>query len=157
MSLAWGIASYAKVMRDARDDKARINRVGFALQAVWRAGTMISRVVALLCCASVIQTWFLLAISIHWLMMTFWTVKQKTDLCTTAWEERIYNAIVGVVYCFDFFNLKVQNKTIHRLNKLHYFLWRNSVGRAISAARRGFLHNHSNRKCWLFGSISSIF
>lgn len=117
-------------MRDARDDKARITWIGFALQAVWRTGTMISRMVALLLCASVIHAWFLLAISIHWLVMTCWTIKQKTDLCTTQWEERVYNAIVGgknittiflshikvvinviwifaVIYCFCFFNLKV--------------------------------------------------
>lgn len=39
-------------------------------------------------------------------MMTLWVVWQDTDFCTTLWEERLYNAIVGVIYCFCFFNLK---------------------------------------------------
>lgn len=94
-------------MRNSREDKAGITWIGLALQAMWRAGTMVSRIMALLVCASVIHLWFLLAITIHWFGMTIWTIKQKTDLCTTAWEERIYNCVVGVVYCFCFFNIKV--------------------------------------------------
>ena len=38
--------------------------------------------------------------------MTSWVVWQDTDFCATWWEERVYNGIVGVVYCFTFFNLK---------------------------------------------------
>jgi hypothetical protein len=72
---------------------------------------------ALLLCASVIHLWFLLAITIHWFGMTLWTIKQKTDLCSTAWEERIYNAVVGVIYCFCFFNIKVR-----KLYKRKYFI-----------------------------------
>ncbi|KZS02439.1 XK-related protein [Daphnia magna] len=93
-------------MRNSREDKERITWVGLALQAAWRTGTMVSRVIALLLCASVLHLWFLLVIAIHWVGMTVWTIKQKTDLCSTAWEERIYNAIVGVIYCFCFFNIK---------------------------------------------------
>ncbi len=38
--------------------------------------------------------------------MTLWVVFQDTDFCQSQWEERLYNAIVGVIYCFCFFNLK---------------------------------------------------
>lgn len=38
--------------------------------------------------------------------MTSWVVCQDTDFCTNVWEERLYNAIVGIIYCFCFFNLK---------------------------------------------------
>ena len=38
--------------------------------------------------------------------MTIWIVFQDTDFCSSKWEERIYNGIVGVIYCFTFFNLK---------------------------------------------------
>ena len=108
LSLACGIASYARTMRNTREDKARITWIGLALQAAWRSGTIVSRIFALLLCASVIHLWFLLAITVHWVGMTLWTIKQKTDLCTTAWEERIYNGFVGVIYCFCFFNIKIQ-------------------------------------------------
>ena len=38
--------------------------------------------------------------------MTGWVVWQKTDFCTNVYEERLYNAVVGVIYCFCYFNLK---------------------------------------------------
>ena len=43
---------------------------------------------------------------IHWLIMTAWVIWQDTDFCNNMWEERLYNAIVGFIYCFCFFNLK---------------------------------------------------
>lgn len=112
VSLAWGIASYARTMRNVHEGKARITWIGLALQAVWRTGTMVARIISLLLCASVIHNWFVLAISIHWLGMTVWTIRQKTDLCSTAWEERVYNGVVGVIYCFCFFNVKVTVEVI---------------------------------------------
>ena len=106
VSLAWGIASYARIMRNAHQNKNHLSCIGLSLQAVWRIGTIVARMTSLLMCASVIHTWFFLAFAVHWLAMTVWTLNQKTDLCTTAWEEQIYNSIVGVIYCFCFFNLK---------------------------------------------------
>ena len=38
--------------------------------------------------------------------MTAWVIWQDTDFCRELWEERLYNAVVGVIYCFCFFNLK---------------------------------------------------
>jgi hypothetical protein len=38
--------------------------------------------------------------------MTLWIIFQKTDFCQTPWEECIYNCVVGVIYCFCFFNLR---------------------------------------------------
>lgn len=38
--------------------------------------------------------------------MTIWVIQQNTEFCPTVWEERIYNCIIGLIYCFDFFNLR---------------------------------------------------
>ena len=38
--------------------------------------------------------------------MTIWIVFQRTDFCPSPWEECIYNCVVGVIYCFSFFNLQ---------------------------------------------------
>ena len=38
--------------------------------------------------------------------MTSWVIWQDTDFCKNPWEERLYNAVVGVIYCFAFFNIK---------------------------------------------------
>ena len=118
VSLAWGIASYARIMRNAREDKDELDWIGLSLQAVWRTGTIVARMTSLVMCASIIHMWFPLALAVHWLAMTVWTVKQKTDLCSTVWEERIYNSVVGVIYCFCFFNLKVCESNIFLFHSL---------------------------------------
>ena len=38
--------------------------------------------------------------------MTVWVAAQDTDFCNTWWEERLFNAVVGVIYVFCFFNMK---------------------------------------------------
>ncbi|KAF0296871.1 XK-related protein 7 [Amphibalanus amphitrite] len=38
--------------------------------------------------------------------MTVWVVLQRTDLFPNQWEERLFNVIVGGIYCFCFFNVK---------------------------------------------------
>lgn len=40
------------------------------------------------------------------MMMTIWVIYQKTDFCPTRPEEIFYNCVIGVIYCFCFFNLK---------------------------------------------------
>ena len=56
--------------------------------------------------ALALEQWVIIVLFVHWLAMTLWVVYQNTDFCTEWWEERLYNAIVGVIYCFCFFNLK---------------------------------------------------
>ena len=41
--------------------------------------------------------------------MTLWVYLQNTDFCDTWVEERIFNAVIGVIYLFCFFNLKEGN------------------------------------------------
>ena len=45
-------------------------------------------------------------LGIHWVLMTAWVVLQRTDFCPTQPEERLFNAVVGVIYVFCFFSLK---------------------------------------------------
>ncbi|KAF4520318.1 hypothetical protein B566_EDAN004378 [Ephemera danica] len=87
LSLAWAIAGYTRAMRLCRPDKQPVSWAALVLQAVWRAGTLTARIIALACCIA-------------------WAIWQRTDFCETWWEERAYNAVVGVIYCFCFFNLQ---------------------------------------------------
>lgn len=47
-----------------------------------------------------------LVAGVHWFAMTLWLVVQDTDFCATWWEERLFNAVVGVIHIFCFFNMK---------------------------------------------------
>ncbi|KAJ1524453.1 hypothetical protein ONE63_010950 [Megalurothrips usitatus] len=106
ISLAWAMASYTHAMRQARPDKQKATMPGLCLQAVWRAGLLVARIAALVLFSICCQAWIFLLLGIHWLGMTVWVVLQKTDLCSTPWEECAYNCVVGIVYCFCFFNLR---------------------------------------------------
>ncbi|XP_067141379.1 uncharacterized protein [Centruroides vittatus] len=106
ISLSWGISAYSKSMRIVRLDKQKLSLCGMFLQIIWRSGTVSCRIISMVLFASVFGSWLLLIMSLHWLVMTVWVIYQNTDFCTTWWEERLYNCIVGEIYCFCFFNLK---------------------------------------------------
>ena len=49
---------------------------------------------------------FFVFVAVHWLIMTVWIVSQQTDFCESKVQELFFDCIVGVIYCFNFFNLK---------------------------------------------------
>jgi len=106
VSLGWGIAAYSQALRIVRDDKGKLSWVGMILQILWRFFMLSARIVALVMLVLTLHHWSVLIIFVHWLVMTGWVVWQDTDFCNNPWEERLYNAVVGVIYCFCFFNLK---------------------------------------------------
>ncbi|XP_076168976.1 uncharacterized protein LOC143147540 isoform X2 [Ptiloglossa arizonensis] len=106
-SLSWAIGTYTKAMHKINPGHNEATWVVLTLQGVWRAGMLISRIAVLVLTAICLREWFLLFLGLHWLFMTVWVILQNTDFCPTIWEERIYNCIIGLIYCFDFFNLRV--------------------------------------------------
>ncbi|KAL1478453.1 hypothetical protein MTO96_035019 [Rhipicephalus appendiculatus] len=106
LSLGWGIAAYGKAMRLYRSEKQQLSWTGLILQTLWRFGTMTSRVTSMVLLACVCGVWTLLIVGTHWMLMTGWLVWQKTDFCPSRWEEHVYNAVVGAIYTFCFFNVR---------------------------------------------------
>ncbi|XP_019633244.1 PREDICTED: uncharacterized protein LOC109476675 [Branchiostoma belcheri] len=127
ISLSWAIAAYSKAMRQVRKDKKKITWGGLFLQTVWRIGMVSSRVLALAMFASVYKEWICVVIGVHWLLMTIWVCVQKTDFCDTWWEERLFNAVVGVIYCFCFFNIKEGRTRRHIVGFYTIMLLENSA------------------------------
>nr|CAD7434936.1 unnamed protein product [Timema monikensis] len=130
VSLAWAVASYTRAMRRTRADKSKVSWPGLLLQALWRGGMLAARVASLVLFAVGFKAWIFLLLGgftsmltwskalilklwfangttgVHWMGMTTWVVLQRTDLCETPAEERVYNCVVGIIYCFCFFNLQ---------------------------------------------------
>ncbi|PIK35948.1 hypothetical protein BSL78_27223 [Apostichopus japonicus] len=106
VSLCWAIAVYSRIHRRVREDKKVVSWPGVLLQAVWRIGMISSRVVALVLFATVFKAYVFLVITIHWFVMAVWVFLQNTDFCSSWFEERLFNAVIAVVYIFCFFNLK---------------------------------------------------
>lgn len=93
-------------MRNFRSDKKKLSFFGILFLTLWKTGSLSSRMIALVLFSSVSPKSIFVIISIHWLFMFVWIRYQNTDFCATQWEERIYNAIMAIIYCFCFFNLK---------------------------------------------------
>ncbi|CAK9815379.1 XK-related protein 5 [Anthophora plagiata] len=106
-SLTWAVGTYIKAMHKINPGHNETTWVVLTLQGLWRAGMLISRIAVLVLTAICLREWSLLFLGLHWLLMTIWVILQNTDFCPTIWEERIYNCIIGFIYCFDFFNLRV--------------------------------------------------
>lgn len=64
---------------------------------------------------------------VHWLAMTVWVMLQNTDFCPTMLEERFFNGIVGIIYCFSFFNLKEGRSRYNMIAFYVIMLTENSV------------------------------
>lgn len=43
---------------------------------------------------------------LHWALMTAWVIAQRTDFCPSRMEEIFFDAVMGLIYCFSFLNLK---------------------------------------------------
>ena len=54
--------------------------------------------------------------------MTVWIVSQQTDFCDSKLQELIFDCIVGVIYCFSFFNLK-EGKTRWRACVFYFVIF----------------------------------
>ncbi|XP_041484029.1 uncharacterized protein LOC121430726 [Lytechinus variegatus] len=105
-SLCWALGAYSRAHRKVRRDKKIVSWPGLVLQTIWRIGMISSRVMALVLFASVFKAFIFLAVGIHWIGMLVWVHLQKTDFCTNALEERLFNCVVATIYVFCFFNLK---------------------------------------------------
>ena len=57
VSLGWGIAAYSSAMRMTREDKGKMTWAGMILQALWRAGMLTARIVALVMLALAMDQW----------------------------------------------------------------------------------------------------
>ncbi|XP_037094423.1 XK-related protein 6-like, partial [Pollicipes pollicipes] len=106
LSLAWSNASYAKWMRKSRGDKRPLGWTAATLQLLWRLCLLLARTSALLAFSLLYSGWVLLLLAVRWLLMTGWVLAQRTDLFPTPAEERLFNTVVGAIYCFSFFNVK---------------------------------------------------
>ena len=56
------------------------------------------------CVSNLFISFYLLGV--HWLAMTIWIISQQTDFCENKVEEVFFDCVIGVIYCFNFFNLK---------------------------------------------------
>ncbi|XP_033645384.1 XK-related protein 4-like [Asterias rubens] len=112
-SLSWGLEAYHKALRESCSNKNNLGYVGLTFRIIWRTFTITARVISLALFASYYKWLIFPLIGIHWVGMTLWLVYQDTDFCTTRLEEVLFDAVIGIIHIFCFFNMK-EGRTRYR-------------------------------------------
>ena len=71
VSLGWGIAAYSSAMRMTREDKGKMTWAGMITQALWRAGMLTARIVALVMLSLAVNEWAFLVLCKFFLINEF--------------------------------------------------------------------------------------
>ncbi|XP_059060787.1 uncharacterized protein LOC131853768 [Achroia grisella] len=86
----------------------------FIIKLTWHFAILIGRIPSILVFAMIFGIWTLIPLGLHWSVMTFWIVMQKTSFCANKLEEALYNVVMGFLYCFCYINLS-EGETRYRL------------------------------------------
>ncbi|XP_067135127.1 XK-related protein 7-like [Centruroides vittatus] len=104
LSLSWALAYYHRVLRLSLQSKQNISWTGTILQILWHFFIISARVLSLGLLATLSPVILGVACFCHWLIMTSWIISMKTRFCDTKFEEIFYNAVLGVIFIFCYFN-----------------------------------------------------
>lgn len=103
-SLSWALAYYHRSLRISLPEKQNISWKGTIVQLLWQFFVISARVLSLGLLATLSPIILGLGCFFHWMIMTVWIITMKTTFCETRYEEIIYNAVLGVVFIFCYFN-----------------------------------------------------
>lgn len=119
-SISWALALYQRALRMSLPEKFNMSWKGTIIHMFWHYFIIASRVLTIALFASfspIIMT----AVCVgHWCIMTAWIITMKTEFCDTRCEELAYNAVLGVLFIFCYFNPK-DSPTRHRY--LFYYVF----------------------------------
>ncbi|XP_067938378.1 uncharacterized protein [Watersipora subatra] len=106
VSLAWSVVAYHKALRMSRHDVDEIKLFGIAVRFLWRIFEISPRIVIFAMFMSVYGYFLGLFASLHYLLMIAWLFSLKTNFCEKPRCELGFIFVMGLVWCFCFFNLK---------------------------------------------------
>ncbi|XP_014203602.1 XK-related protein 6 [Copidosoma floridanum] len=120
ISLAWAMVSYHRSVRLAQVDKKNIDIIGSVFQFIWYFSITSSRIATVSAAAVYSSTFVVGACSIHWLVMTVWTIIESHGLITFCHNKNrpphmsltiiervkstLFSCVLGFVYIFIYLN-----------------------------------------------------
>lgn len=81
-----------------------------------------ARVVALAMFAARYKEYIALVCGVHWFLMFVWIISMRTTFCDNRCEELGYNAVLGVMFIFCYFN-PVDSPTRYRYSFFYSFMF----------------------------------
>ncbi|XP_023243424.1 XK-related protein 4-like [Centruroides sculpturatus] len=121
-SVSWALAVYQRALRMSLPDKFNMSWKGTTIHMFWHYFIIASRVLTLALFASYSPLIMSIVCATHWCIMTAWIITMKTNFCDTRCEELAYNAVLGVLFIFCYFNPK-DSPTRHRYLFYYVFIF----------------------------------
>lgn len=118
VSISWSLVSYSKSLRISLPNKIPMTYPSIAAMFLWEFSSILARMLALALFTSTFVRYIGIVCLIHWFIMTSWIISMKTKFCNTRCEELGFNAILGVIFIFCYFN-PVDNAT--RLRYMFFY------------------------------------
>ena len=104
VSISWSLVSYSKSLRISLSNKVPMNYWSIAVMFSWEFFSITARMIALALFTSAFVRYVGLVCLAHWFIMTCWIYSMKTSFCNTKCEELGFNALLGVIFIFCYFN-----------------------------------------------------
>lgn len=92
-----------------------------AVMFSWELLSVTARMIALALYTSVFVRTVGFVILIHWAIMTAWIISMRTQFCDTKYEELAFNAVLGVIFIFCYFN-PIDSSTRFRYAAFYAFM-----------------------------------
>lgn len=127
ISISWSLVSYSKCLRISLPNKVPMTYWSLAIMFLWEFFSITARMIALALFTSAFVRYVGFIILAHWLIMTFWIVTMQTSFCSTKYEELAFNAVLGVIFIFCYFN-PVDNATRYRYLSFYIFMFLENTG-----------------------------
>lgn len=122
ISISWSLVSYSKSLRISLPSKVPMTYSSIAVMFLWEFFSILARMLALALFTSAFVRYVGFVCLAHWAIMTLWIVTMKTNFCNTRFEELGFNAVLGVIFIFCYFN-PVDNATRYRYCIFYLFMF----------------------------------
>ncbi|BHF68152.1 XK-related protein 6 [Sparganum proliferum] len=110
LSLAWCLTAYQSALRNSRVEKANLRCLSTIFYFLWKAGVLLSRLLALALLADAFRAvWFSACLGVHWVVAVACLIHAGTTFCSArpgTSAEIIFDLVLGAVYCFDVVNIR---------------------------------------------------
>lgn len=122
ISISWSLVSYSKSLRISLPNKVPMTYWSIGIMFLWEFFSISARMLVLALFTSAFVHYVGFVCLIHWACMTFWIVTMQTNFCNTKCEEFGFNAVLGVIFIFCYFN-PVDNATRYRYLAFYLFMF----------------------------------
>ncbi len=104
-SIAWMVVDYHRSLRSFLPDKDKQGWLSSVVYFFWNLFLIGPRVAAVALFASVLPCFIAAHFLLLWLVFVIWAWRQGTDFMDSPAGERLYRAIIGLIWYFSWFNV----------------------------------------------------